>query len=460
MTPKKPIFSLLTVCLLLASCAQSASAAGRHSSVRTDSSRSSAGDSLLSSYSRMLDSLAAVRQTEARQSLGRASSTRMNPYFYRMLAPGTMYNGAVTSMFQMQWQPGQSLTSQNQSSYLSSSQDIYNMMQASDRSLANMYVSHPELISHTDADIQGETRLRDEVRQPIQASSSLSEMVVPTDLGYDMAEPVDVKPQKPKFWTVKGNGSLQFTQSYYSDNWYQGGDNNLAALGTFTLQADYDNKKKLTWTNKLELQLGFQTSNDTVHDVKVTSNLIRYTSSVGYKATTHWQYTADLQANTQIMKNYNTNSHTFSSAFGSPFDLTIGLGMKYTFTSKKERFSGYLQLSPVAYTMRYVAEDSLRSRYNIDDGKKAYHNFGPNIKWEWDWTVCNNVKWHSYMYWFTNLHYVNFQWENTITFTINKYLSSKFFFYPRFDDSSSSFRGDHGFWMLKEWLSLGLSYDF
>ncbi len=417
-----------------------------------------AQDTLLASYSRMLDSLVAVRREGVRQSSLRTTSTRMNPYFYRMLAPGTMYNDAVTNMFQMQWQPG-GMVGQG-GSYLPSSQAVYDMVGASDRSLAQVYSLHPELINHTDADIQSQTRLRDEVRQPIQTSSSMSEMAVPVDLGNDMAEPVSVKAQKPKFWTVKGNGSLQFTQSYYSDNWYQGGDNNLAALSTFTLEANYDNKKKFTWTNKLELQLGFQTSSDTVHDVKVTSNLIRYTGNVGYKASDHWKYTGDVNTYTQLLRNYNTNSHTYSSGFASPLYLTIGLGMKYEFSSKKGKFSGYLQLSPVAYNMRYVAEDSLRSRYSVDDGKKAYHNFGPNVKWEWDWTVCKNVKWHSYMYWFTNLHYINLQWENTITFTINKYLSSKVFIYPRYDDSSSSFRGDHGFWMLNEWLSLGLNYDF
>ena len=48
------------------------------------------------------------------------------------------------------------------------------------------------------------------------------------------------------------------------------------------------------------------------------------------------------------------------------------------------------------------------------------------------------------------------------TFTINKYLSSKLFVYPKIDDSSKGYKSEDmdKYFMFKEWLSLGLNYSF
>ena len=80
-----------------------------------------------------------------------------------------------------------------------------------------------------------------------------------------------------------------------------------------------------------------------------------------------------------------------------------------------------------------------------------------------------NVNWTSRLYCFGNIFdnkkdmYVLLEWENTLDFTINKYLSAKFFSYPRFDNSTRDKNNPqkaHHYFMFKEWLSLGLSYKF
>ena len=50
------------------------------------------------------------------------------------------------------------------------------------------------------------------------------------------------------------------------------------------------------------------------------------------------------------------------------------------------------------------------------------------------------------------------EWENTVTFIFNKYLSSNVFIYPRFDDGAK--RGKHGYMQMKEFISLGFNYGF
>lgn len=418
-------------------------------------------DSLATVYTLRLDSLAQVRKRAEAQAASSMQRTRLNPYFYRMLVPGTLYNDAVSSSLQLRWQPGRNSA---QGSPLATSQRIYRLIDNSSLSLADMYVRHPELFDHTDADIRSQGQLRQEVSQPINTTEGMSKMAVPTDLGNDMAEPVAVKAHRPNFWKFWGEGSLQFQQNYYSENWYKGGDNNYAANTTLRLELKFDNQRKLTWHNRLDFELGFKTSEDKIHKLRVTNNLLRLTSSLSYQAIKNWHYTGELKLTTQNMRNYNWESNTYSSGFLDPLYLNLSVGMKYTYRSKKGKVWGELYLAPVSYEMRYVANDSLnlRRRHGIEDGHASLHNFGPYARWTFDWQIMKNVKWSWNMYFFTNFDQTQYQWENTINFTINKYLNSKLYVYPRFDDSSRNYKSKKKdtYWMLQEWFSLGLSYKF
>lgn len=418
-------------------------------------------DSVSSVYSAKLDSLVLVRKRAEAQAASSMQRTKLNPYFYRMLVPGTLYNDAVSSCLQLRWQPGRDSA---QESPLATSQRIYQLIDNSSLSLVDMYVCHPELFDHTDADIQSQDKLRQEVKQPIDATDGLGKMAVPADLGNDMAEPVAVKAHRPNFWKFWGEGNLHFQQNYFSKNWYKGGDDYYSARTTLKLESMYDNRRKLTWHNWIDFELGFQTSEDKVHKLRVTNNLLRLTSSLSYQAIKNWHYTGEVKATTQNLRNYNWESYTYSTGFFDPLNLNVSVGMKYTYRSKKGKVWGELYMAPVSYEMRYVANDSidLRRRHGIKDGHSTRHDFGPNGRWEFNWQVMKNVKWYWNMTFFTNFDMVQYQWENKIEFTINKYLSAKLNFYPRFDDSSKNYRSQEKdtYWMLQEELSLGLTYKF
>ncbi|MCD8303587.1 MAG: DUF3078 domain-containing protein [Prevotellaceae bacterium] len=407
----------------------------------------------IDSLSRLrMDSLIAAKRIADRKAELEQDITPSNPYAFRLLLPGTLYNSTLTHTLGIRWQPEGKQPAPKEEAHL--------LVEAIDRQYARLYVTRPSLVGITEEHILQEPRLKRGVEEPLGNEVRLTDMVVPVDLSGTFNEPVIIQPHRPRFWTVKGSGSLQATQSYYSDNWYQGGEANYAALSTLTIEADFDNQQKLQWDNKLELQLGFQTSSDTVHQVKVTSNLLRYTTSLGYQAAKDWYYTCSLVSYTQLMRYYDTNAYTYSTQFASPLDITLSLGMTYKFETRGGKFSGSLQLSPIAYNMRYVGVDSLREHYSVPDGKNAYHNFGPSLSLSYTLQLLRNVSWESRLYYFTNLSYVDLEWENTFSFTINRYLSAKLFVYPRFDDSSPAYKGRHGYLMLKQWLSLGLSFDF
>ena len=137
------------------------------------------------------------------------------------------------------------------------------------------------------------------------------------------------------------------------------------------------------------------------------------------------------------------------------------MGIDYKFETKNHKFKGNVYLAPCAYNMRYVRRMELATRYGIEEGRHAFHNFGPSITVNANWQIVQNISWSTRIFWISDFNYTNIEWENTINFTINKYLTAKLFAYPKFDDSNRKSNGEEqNFLMFKEWLSLGLSYNW
>ena len=42
-----------------------------------------------------------------------------------------------------------------------------------------------------------------------------------------------------------------------TENWYKGGEDHNSLLASLNAEANYDNKDKVTFSNKLEMRLGF-----------------------------------------------------------------------------------------------------------------------------------------------------------------------------------------------------------
>lgn len=423
-------------------------------------------------YMQALDSLASARKLVEANLESKASSTKLNPYFYRVMAPGTYYNNSLHQMMGIDWAP----ESNGDGGFTSWYDAALNANAATNRALTQMYVNNPSLVKRTEAALKETAAIRKDVHAaPENVTTKLAEKAVTVDLEADVPEAVTVVAKKPNFWKFSGSTSLQFTQSYFSDNWYQGGENNYAGLGILTLVANFDNKQKVQWDNKLEVQLGFQTAmSDTYHKFRVTSNLLRLTSKLGYKAAKNWFYTGQVMSYTQLYPNYDKNSDRVNADFTSPLYLNVSVGIDYKLKKKKQELSIYI--SPVAYNMCWVDRQwgGLRQKYGMEqrsDGtwRATYHKYGPSVTVNYRLAIMKNVSWSSRLYCFANVFdnkkdmYVLVEWENTFDFTINKYLSAKFFAYPRFDNSTrdkNNPKSAHHFFMFKEWLSLGLSYRF
>jgi len=333
--------------------------------------------------------------------------------------------------------------------------------------LLDMYLRRPDLVQTTDAALRNElTTAAEQAEAPTPVLPPPAEEAAPIE---PEAPKADVEVKKPNFWTFKGDGFLQFLQNYVSGNWYKGGESNYSMLSSLTLEANYNNKSKLKWDNKLEMKLGFQTSrSDTVNKFKANEDLIRLTSKLGLQATKHWYYTIQLLAYTQFTRGLKPNDLRTYSDFMSPFNLNVGIGMDYKMEWFNKKLTGTVNISPLAVNYRYVDRTIFMngenaqwfpSRHGVEADHHSLTDLGSQFIIDFTWKMAENISWKSRMYGFTSYKRVEYEWENTFSFQFNKYISSKLFIHPRFDDNRQ--RDDHhGYWMFKEYLSIGFNYSF
>ncbi len=331
---------------------------------------------------------------------------------------------------------------------------------AIDAALLHIYLNRPDLVNTTETELQETGNVRDDVDQPIKNQVKLVEKVESPVIDMPDDVPTEILIQKPKFWTKKGDGYLQFMQNFVSDNWYKGGESNYSMVGAVTLEANYDNRNKWKWDNKLEMKLGFMhTRTDSVHKFKSNEDLIRFTSKVGLEAAKNWYYTLQFLAYTQFTRGLKANDLNTYSDFMSPFNLNLGVGMDYKVASKNNRLTGTVNLSPLAVNYRYVDRLDLATSYGLDEGKHSLVDFGSQVTADVTWKINDVVSWKSRLYAFTSYKRAEIEWENTFTLRVSKYISANLFLFPRFDDSGV--KDDNlGYLQFKEYSSIGFTYGF
>lgn len=401
-------------------------------------------DSLQQVKSR-LDSVYNLRDNTATVTL---SSPEKQQMFLRLFAPMTFYHDVVGENFE-------SLES-NETAHTAEHIDFPpNPLYST---LLNIYLYRPDLVRISEKKLQDAgpvgTTPTGVIKGSLDVVSKSSTKPVEPEV-----VPVDVVVRKPNFWEFAGDYYLQFLQNFISTNWYKGGESSYSMVGAVTLQANYNNKQKIKWSNKLELKLGFQTSqSDTLHNLKTSEDLIRYTGKFGLQASKRWYYTVQLVANTQFMRGYRNNDAQVYSDFMSPFNSNLSFGMDYTVNWLKNKLKGSIHLAPLAYNFRYVARSPLATRYSLKEGRHTLHDLGSEFTVDLLWKFSEMMSWQTRLYAYTTYKRAELEWENTLTFQFNKFISTKIFIYPRFDDGTVR-DNKLGFWQFKEYASIGFSYN-
>lgn len=362
--------------------------------------------------------------------------------YYRLFAPLTFYHSGADRLL--------SLTPKSDDEVAA----------AVDEAMMSLYLRRPDLVKASESQLKASGSLRDDVNTEVKQQVELVEIAAPAPEVPQEVAPLAVEVKKPNFWKFKFDGNLQFLQNYVSDNWHKGGESNYSAVGATVFELNYNDKDKVTFDNKLEMKLGFQTSrSDTVHKVKPNNDVLRYTGKLGLQAHKKWYYTLQLLAYTQFARGLKSNDKTTYSDFTSPFDINIGLGMEYKVEALNKKLTGSLNFSPLSYNFRFVDRLSLSTKYGLKEGSHTLNDFGSQITINLAWKMSEVITWKTRLYGYTSYKRALLEWENLFTLKVSKYISANLFVYPRFDDSGKR-DDDMGYFQFQEYSSLGLSYTF
>ena len=330
-----------------------------------------------------------------------------------------------------------------------------------DKLLLDVYAKHPEKIKMTEDELRNEytySGVDDKGKQPSIAFDKPL-MMIPDNVDGGMKTTV----VKPKYWSTKGRIGLKFTQNYISGNWFQGGESNNTMLGEFDFDLNYDDKNRISFKTHFDVDLGFATTKaDTLHSFKTNTDRLRIESTFGYKLIKNLDIAAKMKLESQSLPNYPTNSRDFVSNFMAPFDANFSVGLNYKPSWKKFRIEIYF--APLsAYNYRFVRYGDLAwQRYGISKGRHHKEDFGtqfvltvPTQK------IFGFVDWYSRAEYYTNYARAFFQWENKFDVSLNRYFTASLSIHARFDDSARGLYDDeYGYWQIKEFLTLGVTYSW
>lgn len=280
--------------------------------------------------------------------------------------------------------------------------------------------------------------------------------------------PVAIDDIRPINWLHTFNGAVQFSQAYLSPNWYQGGHNALTLLVNFfwnvKLNEVYHPNLLLDNTVSYKLALN-STPQDTHHNYSVSEDIFQWNFKFGVKAFKKWFYSLTTQFKTQLLNTYGENSDIRKASFLSPGSLNFGLGMTYSTTNKPKTLKFNASISPLSYNLNTCIDPKVDPvQYNIPTGAKTQSEIGSNAELTLQWQMTPNILWRSRLFSFTDYKYFLSDWENTFSFTINRFLSTQIYVHLRYDSSTEitdvAATKRWRYWMLKEMLSFGFSYSF
>ncbi len=391
-----------------------------------------------------MDSLAVLRrQLDSLQRVNEhLNQESTDGRYFRLFAPTTFYHSGAQKAF--------SIASQSEDE----------VSDAIDAAMLQLYMRRPDLIKNNESQLNKVGGIRSDVNQEVVQKVELVDKAAPMPEVPKDDVPVAMVVTKPNFWKFKFDGSLQFLQNYVSDNWHKGGEPNYSAVASTVFELNYNDHDRIKFDNKLEMKLGFQTSNsDTVHKFKPNNDLLRYTGRFGLQAHKKWYYSLQLLAYTQFARGLKANNEKVFSDFMSPFDLNVGIGMEYKVETKNKRLTGSVNIAPLAFNYRYVDRLALAKDYGLDEGKHSKFDFGSQLTVDIMWKFSDVISWKSRLYAYTSYQRGLVEWENLFNLQVSRYITATLFLYPRFDDSGNR-DDDLRYFQFQEYSALGLSYSF
>ena len=268
-----------------------------------------------------------------------------------------------------------------------------------------------------------------------------------------------------KNWIHSFDASIQFSQAYISPNWYQGGKNNLNVIGQLLYNVKLNQKfyPNLLFDTTVSYKLALNSApDDSIHAFNISEDIFQVNSTFGLKAARNWYYSANLLFKTQLFNSYPSNSRTLQSAFLSPGELNVGIGMTYNYKNKKETVKFGTSISPLSWNMKTCINRRIdETGYGIEAGRHTTNKVGSSAECTLEWKVAYNIMYHSRLFLFTDYNYAYTDWEHTIDLSINRFLSTRLYVNMRYDTSTPKLPDTKwSKFQLKEIFSFGFAYHF
>lgn len=422
-------------------------------------------------YDKLLDDM--IRQYKKNTSVTAVSDDDDddgNPLFYRLFSPLTLYSTPISNALRLD--APDTLRLDSADGYAPSLQLPWRkdlaLMDELDKVLLATYLNDPIHVKQTEEQLNSNTSVSGETIKKTADNAPLNVATDGTIEQITAAGPSDMVVKKPNFWSTKGSMSNQWAENYFTSNWYQGGTSNLNIMSTLILDANYNDKQNISWTNRLEAKVGFYMNNfykskeEGRSKIQSNTDLLRLTSTLNFKAFKSWSYSVQFQTYTQMMNMYN-GDESLKSCFMSPSYGSLSIGMNWSKQiNKKGNLSAFI--GPITYNCRYVMDDYVLEHSGYIPMKDEvfhhyYDDYGSKVELNFNYPITKSISYRTRAFYYSTYHYVQAEWENTFNFQVSKYLSSQLFFHTRFDDSR---KPDEKlkYFMFKEYLTLGFNYSW
>ncbi len=276
-----------------------------------------------------------------------------------------------------------------------------------------------------------------------------------------------------KNWTTKGNASLNFSESYFS-NWSAGGDNSLNLIAKYTMSADYK-KDRHSWNNWIDLAFGYNLIGK--NEPMKTEDKIEFISAYNYNLKKSWEFTVMASFKSQFANgfDYEKDSTNNVSGFMAPAYIDLGPGISY---KPSDHFLAYF--SPVTPRWIVVLDQKLANEGAfgltpadtlngvVQNAKRVQNQFGAKLMLVLNYEVAKNInlttKLELFSDYLNNPQNIDVNWQVLVDLKVNSWLNVTFSTELIYDDDVTIYDANNVALgprtQFKQMLMVGIGYSF